>query len=259
MIISMKNTRSRLSKKLILLACLAGVLIILFLIGVFLVTPEKNSTLEQYSQEVTNSAQSETKVKVSSFVDESVEQAVTYELSNGTTGAIVYGEESEAVTGFTSEIDVRVVDANFDGHDDFLLSYTTGAYNMETYIKLYDPVEDAFVDVDRKSDFLGAEPEGYITVDSDEENLSTLMRFRGIGDIYASQIFTYQSGRWSLAEVTVQDRYLTDAGNTVQGYYARTVSTYENVEKVSERHEYYRYLEATQTFQKIAEAEIDSV
>ncbi|MDB5259885.1 MAG: hypothetical protein JWN37_116 [Candidatus Nomurabacteria bacterium] len=101
-------------------------------------------------------------------------------------------------------------DINFDGILDLEVLSSSGAYNMRMDYYVYNPKTKAFV---------LALP-GIInpSFDKDARTITSFDKWRGLGDLYSSEVYHYENGEYVLAKEITQDFDPSDRNNEQPGY-----------------------------------------
>ncbi len=140
-----------------------------------------------------------------------------------TTQVPVYWGDYE---GFV-EPSVEIVDVDFDGYDDVLVSYIIGAYNMATRFYAQDPDTREFHEYvigptvgDPESDpFSGL---GMVTFYPEKREIHSFWKGRGFGDMYSLDTYSFLNDAWVLTRSENQDWI----GQPDSDYYIRKVTDY---------------------------------
>lgn len=160
--------------------------------------------------------------------------------------------------------ELRIVDVNFDGHDDLMLSYSAGAYNMSTRFYAQDPHTRAFAAYeidnrprDPKDPYVTDYNELAMTeFNADKREIYSYYKGRGLGDMYTNATYRFSNGAWYLAQSEWQDA----VGDLDSGYYLREITDYDEKGGSTETVKYYKLVQnpdGSTDFIEVTKAEVE--
>lgn len=140
--------------------------------------------------------------------------------------------------------DVSIVDINYDGKDDILVSTVAGAYNLSTVFYIFDDVQKKFTEYTGFKDALNIEEDyivlGAVDFKKEDKKLTSFFKGRGLGDMYTLVEFSFLNGTWYQSKSEIQDVLNYDAFDSTSWYYYRTIVEYDsNHATTSEKTTYY--------------------
>ncbi len=218
---------------------IAMVIASLFIIGLFAYAYTLNPSGERVGDmsSISTSA-SNTSVVIPTGQDEKLAQfivrvststkTVGIDFPDGhTTQISVYWGDYE---GFV-EPSVEIVDVDFDGYDDVLVSYIIGAYNMAARFYAQDPDTREFYAYDIGPTARSDDPEadlfsglGMTTFDPAKREIRSFWKGRGLGDMYSLDTYSFSNDAWVLTRSENQDWI----GQPDSDYYIRKVTDYSS-------------------------------
>jgi hypothetical protein len=101
-------------------------------------------------------------------------------------------------------------DINFDGILDLEVLTSSGAYNVRMDYYVYNP----------KTKVLSLALTGIVnpSFDKDARTITSFDKWRGLGDLYSSEVYHFENGEYVLVKEIIQDFDPSDSNNEQSGY-----------------------------------------